>query len=89
METYTFASIIKVSIFFLIWGIVIGLVVMFFFARNNPKIIQQVYAKLKVEFDEREKALRAETDKLKEQVARFEMRKEILSILAELGIKKE
>lgn len=61
-------------------GAAVSAVVSFFVWRNNRPLMDKLYAQAKAEFDEKEKALRAELEDLK-----FE--EKVKAILAKLGVK--
>jgi len=58
-------------------GAVVGGVIMFFVCRNNPALVQKIYAQAKAEFDAQEKELRAKIEKL-------ELKERVVEILKEL-----
>ncbi len=61
-------------------GAVGAAVASFFVWRNNPALMDKVYKQVKSEFDEKEKALRAELEDLK-------LEEKVKAILAKLGVK--
>ena len=61
-------------------GAIVSAVVSFFVWRNNKPLMDKIYAQAKAEFDEKEKALRAELEELK-------LEEKIKAILVKLGVK--
>ncbi len=61
-------------------GAAVSAVVSFFVWRNNRPLMDKLYAQAKAEFDEKEKALRAELEDLK-----FE--EKVRAVLVKLGVK--
>lgn len=61
-------------------GAAVSAVVSFFVWRNNKPLMDKIYAQAKAEFDEKEKALRAELDDLK-------LEEKVKAILAKLNVK--
>jgi len=61
-------------------GGVVSAVVSFFVWRNNPALMDKLYKQAKAEFDEKEKALRAEVEDLK-------LEEKVKAILVKLGVK--
>ena len=46
-------------------GAIVSAIVSFFVWRNNKPLMDKIYSQAKAEFDEKEKAMRAELDELK------------------------
>lgn len=61
-------------------GAVVSAVVSFFVWRNNKPLMDKIYTQAKAEFDEKEKAIRAELEDLK-------LEQKVKEILAKLGVK--
>ena len=61
-------------------GAVASAVVSFFVWRNNKPLMDKIYSQAKAEFDEKEKALRAELEDLK-------LEEKVKAILVKLGVK--
>lgn len=61
-------------------GAVGSAVASFFIWRNNPALMDKIYKQVKAEFDEKEKALRAEVEELK-------LEERVKAILVKLGVK--
>jgi hypothetical protein len=93
METYTLAYVVKIGAICFFVGALIAGIVVFFACKNNPKLVQEIGAKLEAEFNKKEKEIRdfkdAEIAQIKMELDRFKMKEIIKEILAELGIKKE
>lgn len=61
-------------------GAVVSAVVSFFVWRNNKPLMDKIYTQAKAEFDEKEKAIRAELEDLK-------LEQKVKEILAKHGVK--